>query len=499
MHFLSPIWFVALAALSVPVMIHLWNVKQGKTLKVGSISLITEASKSNRRSFKLLDLLLLALRCLLLAILAAFLASPVWQQYKSAQKVKGWVLIPKEGFVPTYTHFKPQIDSLTRLGYEFHFFSTGFIKQDLPELMKDQLPENLQGKDTLNYWALIKQLADTVSHQLPVALFTPNGINHFKGNRPTTALNLNWQTYTVADSVNRWIASAAFTNTNTIKLSLGNGSPAGIYYTNQIINNGGSGEISVDVDKGQPFVSLKNNPQGRIAVDTSTLRIAIYTDKYAVDANYLQAALSAATGFSGRKTIIQRYNNPAQIKRNLSWLFWLSDKPISEQLSRDSKNVFKYKPGKAVDVTTWIKPDDNYNRVIAGNLITMHRLVASKPTNQKVWQDGFGRTVLGLDGNTYHFYSHFNPLWNDLVWSDDFPKLILKLIAGQPKPLPAQYDKRILSDAQLQPIRVKSTEVRSSQSPAAQTDLSGYFWLALVVLFISERILSHQKTKQANG
>lgn len=480
-------------------MIHLWNVKQGKTLKVGSISLITEASKSNRRSFKLLDLLLLILRCLLLAMLALFLASPVWQQYQSAQKVKGWVLIPKEDFLPTYTHFKPQIDSFTRLGYEFHFFSPGFIKQDLPELMKSQLPANLQGKDSLNYWALIKQLADTVSHQLPVALFTRNGINHFKGNRPTTALDLNWQTYTGADSVSRWIASAAFTNTNAIKVSLGTSSPAGIYYTNQIINNGGSGEISVDVDKGQPFVSLKNNPQGRIAVDSSTLRIAIYTDTYAVDANYLQAALSAATGFSGRKTIIQRYNNPSQIKRNLSWLFWLSDKPISEQLSRDSKNIFKYKPGKAVDVTTWIKPDNNTNPVVVSNPIAMHKLVASKPANQKVWQDGFGRTVLGLSGNTYHFYTHFNPLWNDLVWSDDFPKLILKLVEKQPTTVPAQYDKRILTDAQLQPIRIKAGDIKPAATPVAQTDLSGYFWLALVVLFISERILSHQKTKQANG
>jgi UDP-N-acetylglucosamine:LPS N-acetylglucosamine transferase len=57
----------ALAALSIPVIIHLWNIRPGKTLKVGSISLITEASKSTKRSFKLLDILLLIIRCLLLS------------------------------------------------------------------------------------------------------------------------------------------------------------------------------------------------------------------------------------------------------------------------------------------------------------------------------------------------------------------------------------------------------------------------------------------------
>jgi len=107
--------------------------------------------------------------------------------------------------------------------------------------------------------------------------------------------------------------------------------------------------------------------------------------------------------------------------------------------------------------------------------------------------------VLGLEGNTYHFYSRFNPLWNDLVWNDDFPKLILKLINNKPIAIPQQHDKRILSNAQIQPGIVKENKAIASVKATGQTDLSRYFWLLLVVVFIAERILSHKTKTVSNG
>ena len=51
-----------------------------------------------------------------------------------------------------------------------------------------------------------------------------------------------------------------------------------------------------------------------------------------------------------------------------------------------------------------------------------------------IWRDGFGDPVLSLEkqeqSNLYHFYSRFDPAWSDLVWSDDFPKMLLKLIVA---------------------------------------------------------------------
>jgi hypothetical protein len=52
---------------------------------VGSISLFSESSPKSSRSFKLLDILLLLLRCLLLTLLAFLLATALAATFKSRQ------------------------------------------------------------------------------------------------------------------------------------------------------------------------------------------------------------------------------------------------------------------------------------------------------------------------------------------------------------------------------------------------------------------------------
>lgn len=485
MQFLNPIWFFALAAVSIPVIIHLWNIRPGKTLKVGSISLITEASKSTRRSFKLLDILLLILRCLLLALLAILLAAPVWQKHASAQKAKGWVLIPKEIFKETYKKYKPTIDSLDKAGYEFHYFNKGFAKQDLKTILADS-----SIRDTAintDYWGLIKQLENNIG-DAPVYLFSQNGIDHFKGSKPRIKLSvLRWQTYTAKDSVNKWIGHAFITNSGAVKVTIGNSTPSATNFTTQTIQGGGNNEVVVNVQNGQPFVGLKNTNQS-VAVDTSTLRIAIYTDKHQVDAGYLKAALSAAVDFIGRKSVVKQYNSPTQLPNGQSWLFWLSEQPVKSGLLKSSKNIFQYEAGKVTDVNSWINPGH----------IALTKMTSSTSAHEVVWKDGFGKTVLGLDGRTYHFYSRFNPLWNDLVWNDDFPKLMLKLLLDGGQSQPIGYERRTLSSRQIQPEIFAQSMPQQSFKTNQQADLSKYFWLLLVLLFIAERILS-QKKSTSNG
>ncbi|MFA6246688.1 MAG: BatA domain-containing protein [Mucilaginibacter sp.] len=478
MQFLNPIWFFALAAITIPVIIHLWNIRPGKTLKVGSISLITEASKSTKRSFKLLDILLLLLRCLLLILIALLLAAPVWQKYVTAQK-KGWVLIPRESLKETYQKFKPTIDSLDKAGYEFHYFNRGFAKQDLKTILADS-----SLKDTTinaNYWSLVKQLANQVG-DAPVYLFSQNGIDHFKGDKPRVKLNsLHWQTYTAKDSVTKWIDRAFITNNGAIKITIGNSTTSSTYFTTQTIQGRGDNDVTVSVQNGQPFVSLKNTAQS-VPVDTSTLRIAIYTDKHQLDAGYLKAALSAATTFNGAKTTIKQYNN-ATIPHGLTWLFWLSEQQVKPDLLKNSKNIFQHEAGKIADVNSWIDPGH----------IALAKRINSTNSYEPVWKDGFGKPVLGLDGNTWHFYSRFNPLWSDLVWSDDFPKLMLKLLLGSGQSQPKGHERRIFNNRQVQPEIISQSMPQSSFKTTQQADLSKHFWLLVVLLLIAERILSHKK------
>ena len=76
MQFLSPWMLWGLAALAVPVAIHLWQRRKVVTLPFGTLKYLRAASVSTRRRARLENLLLLLLRCAVIALLALAMARP---------------------------------------------------------------------------------------------------------------------------------------------------------------------------------------------------------------------------------------------------------------------------------------------------------------------------------------------------------------------------------------------------------------------------------------
>jgi hypothetical protein len=496
--FLNPIWLFAAAAVVIPVAIHLWNIRPGKVLKVGSISLMDAASRKSSRSFKLLDIPLFILRCLLLILLALLLAIPLWQKKLQSTKVKGWVLIPKENLQESYAKFKTGIDSLTNTGYEFHYFDQGFEKSDLKKILehpKDSVfAENAQQP---NYWSLVNQLNEKVPSTLPVHVFTPNRVNSFTGEKPQVALNLHWQTYIPADSTNTWVAGAWFNNNNTIRVVQGISKPSGTIYTYTNIQSGNqpNSPFTVNISNGQPTVSLKTGDKATVNVDTATLQIAIYTDNNIADAGYLKAALQAVSQFTQRKTVIKQYSNAGAIPANQSWLFWLSEKPVNEKLLQQSRNIFHYEKGKVVNSTSWLNNTGPYSIALQQQKIALFKLIETKSTiDNNVWHDGFGNPVLNVQkvgqNNSYTFYSRFNPTWNDLVWSNDFPAWMMKLLYNNVT-IANKYDKRVLDQQQIMPVNSNETHAVTVKTTGS-INLSNYLWLVLALLFLAERWLANK-------
>ncbi|MBK0377694.1 BatA domain-containing protein [Mucilaginibacter segetis] len=496
MQFLNPIWFLGIAALSIPVAIHLWNIRQGKTLKVGSIALITQASKASSRSFKLLDILLLICRCLLLTFIAILLATPVWQYLKSTNKSKGWILIPRMEISQVYQQFKSTIDSLTKAGYEFHYLNKDFNRGDLSQILADtnSLKDTAGVSSDGNYWSLIKKVDAASLLNMPVYVFTSNRLKHFKGSKPMVGLDIHWQTYTAPDSVKKWIADAWMNDSGSISFNEGESTPSGTYFTTQKVKSDAAGNSGVEltVKNGQPLIQLKNSDQPAVLVDTSTLRMAVYPGKNTTDADYLVAALKAIANFKGRRAAIKIYNNQAQLPK-ADWLFWLSDEPINKVTLSAAANVFEYEKGKVLNTSSWIQVSNDEH-------IPLYKLITAKQKTEALWQDGFGKPVLSkqqVQGrNVYLFYSRFNPSWNDLVWSAQFPEIMLKLMNEDPMPL---YDQRILSDQQIQPIRIKERHADITVAHIQETDLSKSFWLLAIALFVTERIIAAKKNMLQNG
>jgi hypothetical protein len=509
LQFLNPIWFFAAAAILIPVVIHLWNIKPGKVLKVGSTSLIVSASRKSSRSFKLLDILLLLLRCLLLLLIAILLTAPIWQKRITAAKIKGWVLLPKENFSEGYQHYKTSIDSLTKLGYEFHYFNSGFPKADLTKLLaetKDLKTLDTASKQTNIYWNLLSQLDSQLPTDRPVYLYTPNSANHFVSDKPQSALNLHWQTFTPADSVNTWVQDAWFNNNNTVKVVQGTSKPSGTTYDYfNIQADKGDARFAVNVNNGQPEVSLFNSKAKAVTVDTTTLRIAIYTDRNTADAGYLKAALDAVAQFTQRKTVIKQYTSANAIPLGQSWIFWLSEQPFAARLLQQHTNIFAYQVGKQLAVNSRISSVSDIALPNGAEQIPLFKLIgATQQKGEIIWHDGFGRPVLDAEkqdnAEVYHFYSRFSPTWNDMAWSSSFPKLMLQLVNVPSKNTVTDQDRRSLTNEQIQPIKIEETHVAVADKFTVQDELAKYFWLALIVVFVIERWLATRtKIIETNG
>ncbi|HTE01389.1 MAG TPA: BatA domain-containing protein [Mucilaginibacter sp.] len=493
---LNSIWLFALAALSIPVAIHLWNIRPGKTLKVGSIALMNASAQKSSRSFKLHDLLLLLLRCLLLALLALILAMPFWQKHISASSIKGWLLIPKENVKEGYQKFKPQVDSLMKAGYEFHYFNKWFEKAELSKVLTDNKDQKSIA-DSASYWSLVQRLDGQIPSTLPAYLFTQNGFNHFQGTKPQVKLKLHWQTYTSADSTSTWIEKAWLSNNNDIQVVQGTSKPGGTNFTTYTVRSGNlyNTPFVINTTNGKLTVSLKNSNEA-VVVDTSTWRFAVYADRNA-DAGYVKAVLVSIIQFSKHKAVVKQYADFGQIPAKQSWLFWLSQKPLSKQLSQNADHVFAYETGKINDVNSWI--DDN-NGSLSSQKIALYKVVSANDNNGKIlWQDGFGNPLLsfGSQQHIYHFFSRFDPAYNDLVWNDNFPKMLLKLVISPPG-IEMKHDRRTVDTKQLLPV-INSEVHTPANSITERVNLARYGWLLLILIFVAERWLAHKKASQMRG
>jgi hypothetical protein len=97
MGFLNPLLLFGLAAVSVPIIIHLLNRRKFQKVVWAAMRFIQTSVERNQRRMRVEDMILLALRCLLLALLAFALARPALQSASSdlfgQTKVTGVIIV----------------------------------------------------------------------------------------------------------------------------------------------------------------------------------------------------------------------------------------------------------------------------------------------------------------------------------------------------------------------------------------------------------------------
>ena len=449
MHFLYPIGLLALAGLIIPFIIHLWNVKQGKTIKIGSIALLGESSRASSKSFKVNDWLLLLLRCLLLALLVLLLARPYFKKIIKPENKTGWILLDKATFKEVLTSNKKTIDSLLEKGYEIHDFNVGFKTLALKDTVDDQTKQTSR----LNYTTLLNATNQFVPAGKNVYLFADRRLNRFGNELPTLNYKLNWIPLNQTDTSSSWNADYAG------KKYEAKSNPSNTTY--RALNSG----------------------------DEKPINVAIHLKPGTADGKYLTAALKAIGSFTNRKIII----NPQAEKADIG--FWLSDDAVTANFKSaitTNGTLVQYENGKVITEPSFIRLDNRY--------IKLSKRIATRNSAEKVWIDGFGNPILTAEKtkalHIFHFYSRFNPQWNGLVWDGLFVKVLMPIVIRAENTANFGFednsaDQRRVSNKQNIAFQTKKTD--SNTKITQNKPLQPLFWIAALLIFVTERILSFRK------
>lgn len=497
---LYPIGLLAIAGVIVPLIIHLWNIKSGKTLKIGSISLLGESASQTAKSFKITDWPLLLLRCLLILLLAFLLAGPYLKTNTGSTNNRGWILIKKEQVRSAYQDYKTEIDSLRKAGYELHSFDPGFAEINLNDTV---LNESLVDQDHLTHASLLRQLNEEVPQGFNVYLYADKLLKNYSGGVAGISYHLKWRAVKVAEARKTWVSNAYLTDGDDIQALVAASDSLKTIYQPEIVADGSDKKgIILQVDSGR--TQLKTAGQQYWAeTDTSTLNILICDQTGSKDGNYVRSAISAIQQFTRRRISIKSSQNLSVVPPKTDLVFWLSEKPVSpnrvNNLSKQTA-IFYYAVGPVQNINSVTNVLPLTANTVAG-MGLYKRFSGNEDGGTMLWADGFGKPLLtaqtGGKYSQFRFYSRFNPQWTDMVWSGQFVKALMPVILkGKDDEhfgfeINAADQRTIVNQEQL------TRQVKSAVSTGnfyEQKSLDVILWVLAFIVFIIERIWSFRKS-----
>jgi len=460
-----------MAAIVLPVIIHLWNVRTGKTVKVGSIALLRASARQRARSWRIHNWPLLLLRCLLLVLISILLAHPLWRKTPKAGHA-GWILVPAAQLRTAYAHYGPQIDSLLKAGLELHQLAAGFE----PLALADTAASSPARDSTvIATWALLSVLNEQLPPSFPVHVFINNRLSQFQGNRPLTHLAIHWNSFDAGDRLQSHVQTYITADGQVKDLSLIS-TPEGNYY------------------------EAGNNASAVPTADTTAIQVAIYPGRNTADARYVKAAVDAIGQYSNRRIHTQWIppgDHPMPTGQHL--VFWLDDQkpPVDLLPSLSSRGIlFQYDTGAVVNTASWLSSD--YQPFRADLNSKLYRYAAGDGEGKPLYTLANGRPLLTAeekDGKRIlHFKSRFNPQWSDMVWEENFVKFLLPWVMPE-QGLATTADIRRVDNEQVVPQQIAAANTTNTNRAEGLkgNDLSPVLWILAFICFIAERLLAHRQ------
>lgn len=476
MQFIYPVALFALTSLMIPLLIHLWNVKTGKTLKIGSVLLLEYNSKSSEKSYRLSDWVLYLLRSLLLLLLVFILAEPFYESVAGKTNQKGWILMERNQTNLVLEREYKKVDSLVALGYEIHLFEKGFPAFNLGK-DKFDIESPISKNNLLSYSSLLKQLSTVLPNDFPVYLYSDSRLSRFGNELPKVGVDLHWLEIKTADSLESWLTQ-------------------GISH----VYEAKSGSNAT-------YYEQVGDPKRTV------LHVLVHESFQENDAKYISTALSAIAEFTQSELQVSRWNRQDLGVENaeIDIAFWLSELDPDSAFIAKVKNggrLFSYEKGKETISKSFLHSLGSG----FGNekFISLYkRIDVQEYKGEPLWVDGYGNHLLSVEKQAnykrFYFYSKLNPQWTDLVWSDQFLNLLLPVLMGDEKngnnfgyedhPL----DRRLWANGQ-EIVMSKNNKIVKKQAPLERvikaTSAVTTLWVIALLVFMLERVLTFRRKKE---
>ncbi|WP_339840104.1 BatA domain-containing protein [uncultured Maribacter sp.] len=429
MSFAHPLYLWTLLGLLVPIAIHLWSKKEAKTIKIGSIQLLSESTSKQSSSIQLNEFWLLLLRMLIVGLLSIILAKPQWNS-KVENSSLTYIVEPE---LSQNQDFMARLDSLAE-GQEIRILEKGF-----PIWEHDLKDGNTT--EVIDYWSLASEMDALKTDSIVV--FTNGYAKGLIGSRPETNHHIKWIVVEVAQKVEKTLIAykrgenlqlhSSVSNSFQTKISSKNIS-LGPEYT---LNSEGDSLVMVNRDTISKVTVILQKP-----IEVSLY----YADSLVKDKRFLEAAFATLAQYLDREIIVDSRLDSLVTKTEPADLtIWLSEKPMPSFFQK----ILLFKKDSIAEslIETGLEPETYFvtQRINAENAVEQ-RLVES--------------------------------LLDILEVNKELEVLLAKV------------DLRSVAESELQ-TNFKATDISKPQLGSFK--VSPYLWAALFILLLVERLVAYYR------
>jgi len=307
MTFTNPIALAALAGILVPLAIHLLSRKEGKVIRIGSLRHLHETSTRQFKSIKLNEVLLLALRSLLMLWIALWLSGAHWNSETRGQK---WLLIE-----PGLQHdamLASITDSLAAQGFEIRAWADNFPARTDSTAHPPQ-----------DYWALLEALQQKPLNE--AIIFSANRAQAFQGRRVALPDHIRWISTPLPDK--KFTLAATGIAHDSVWLRTGSTSAEGTSFETR---------------------KLSKHEVTDTLTRLGAIQLALCIDPhYTYDGKIVLAALTTLQQSMPETINITAVEGTSLPNTDLNWVIWLRDEPLPST-SAQSIVLNTHVPGKFI-------------------------------------------------------------------------------------------------------------------------------------------------------